>query len=62
MHPMMIMAVAREGEWERQRDRQELQLRSLALASRAQGVQGWHRASRFARGLLVGFGPRPRFS
>ena len=38
MHPMMIMAVAEEVERERQRDRHTVQLRSLALANRAEGV------------------------
>jgi hypothetical protein len=62
MHPMMIMAVAREVERERQRDRHEVQLRSLALANRAQGFDGSHAASRFARRLLAGISLRPRLS
>lgn len=62
MHPMMIMAVAREVESERRRDGHKVQLRSLALANRAQGVDGSHTASRFARGVLVGIGLRPRVS
>lgn len=62
MHPMIIMAVAREAEWERRRDQRKIHLRSLALANRAQGVDGSHTTSRVARGLLVGIGLRPRLS
>jgi hypothetical protein len=62
MHPTMIMAVAREVERGRQRDQQEVHLRSLALANHAQAVDSSHTASRFARGLLVGIGLRPRLS
>ena len=62
MHPTMIMAVAREVERERQRDQQEVHLRSLALANRARAVDSAHTASRFARGPLVGTGPRPGLS
>ncbi len=62
MHPTMIMAVAREVERERGLDRHKVQLRSLALAYRAQGFDGSHAASRFARRLLADLGLRPRFS
>ncbi len=57
MHPMMIMAVGREVETERQRDRHTVQLRSLALANRAQGLDGSHAALGFARRLLAGISP-----
>jgi hypothetical protein len=40
MHPMMIMAMAREVEKERQHERHQVQLRTLALANRAQGFDG----------------------
>jgi hypothetical protein len=62
MHPMMIMALAGEVERERRRDRHTVQLRSLALANRAQSFDGSHAASGFARRLLAGFGLRPRLS
>lgn len=61
MHPMMIMAVAREVERERGLDRHKVQLRSLALANRGQGFDGSH-ASGFARRLLAGISLRPRLS
>ena len=60
MHPMMIMAVAREVESERRRDRDRVQLRSLALADRAQGFDGSRAASGVARRLLAGISLRPR--
>lgn len=61
MHPMMIMAVAREIERERQRDRRNVQLRSLAGVNRGQGFGGSPAAGRFAR-LIPGISLRPRFS
>jgi hypothetical protein len=62
MHPMMIMAVAREVERERQHDRHQVQLRSLALANRARGFDGSPAAGGFARRLLAGISLRPRLS
>lgn len=62
MHPMMIMAVAREVERERQRERHEVERRSLALANRAHGFEGSRPASGFARRLPARIGLRPRFS
>ena len=62
MHPMMFMALAGEVERERRRDRRTAQLRSLALANRAEGFDGSHAASGFARRLLAGFRLRPRLS
>jgi hypothetical protein len=62
MHPMMIMAAAQEVERERQHDRHEVQLRSLALASHAQGFEDSHAASGFARRLVAGISLRPRLS
>jgi len=62
MHPMMIMAVAREIEDERQRGRHKVQRRSLALANRAQGFDGSPAASGFARRLVAGISLRPRLS
>lgn len=62
MHPMMIMAVAREVERERQRDRHKVQLRSLALANRAQRFEGSCAEGGLARRLLVGISLRPRLS
>lgn len=62
MHPMMIMAVAREVERERRRDRDSVQLRSLALANRAHGFGGFCAPSRVARRLSVGISLRPRVS
>jgi hypothetical protein len=61
MHPMMIMAVAREVERERQRDRHKVQLRSPALATRAQSFDVSHAASGFARRLLAGIACGPDF-
>ncbi len=60
MHPMMIMAVAREVETERQHDRHTVRLRSLALANRAQGTDGSHASSGHARRLFAGISLRPR--
>jgi hypothetical protein len=60
MHPIMIMAMAREVEIERQRDRHTNQLRSLAVAHRAEGFDGWHRANGFARRLFAGISLPPR--
>jgi hypothetical protein len=60
MHPMMLMAVARELETERQHDRHTVRLRSLALANRAQEADGSHAASGYARRLLAGISLRPR--
>jgi len=62
MHPMTILAVARDVERERQRDRHKVQLQSLALADRAQGIDGSRAASGFARRLLAGISLRPRLS
>lgn len=62
MHPMMFMAVAGEIERERQRERQTIQLRSLALANRAQGFEGSPAPRTFARRLLAGISLRPRLS
>jgi hypothetical protein len=62
MHPMMIIAVAREVERERQRDWHKLQRRSLALANSARGFDGSHAASGFGRRLLAGTSLRPRLS
>jgi hypothetical protein len=62
MHPKMIMAVAREVERERQRDRHTVQLQSLALANRAQGFDGSRARSGFARRLLAGISLRARLS
>jgi hypothetical protein len=62
MHPMMIMAMAREVERERRRDRRNVQLQSLALANLAPGFDGSPASSVFARWLRDGFGLRPRFS
>jgi len=62
MHPTMITALAREVEQERQRDRRTAQLLSLALANRAQSVDGSHAARRVARRSLVGISLRPRVS
>ena len=61
MHPKMIMAVAREVERERQRDRHTVQLRSLALANRAPGFDGSRAASGFARRWLAGIACGPGF-
>jgi hypothetical protein len=62
MHPMMIMAVAREIERERQRDRPRVQLRSLALANHARGFEGAPAARGFARRLLARISLRPQLS
>ena len=62
MHPMMMMAVAREVERERQSDRREVRLQSLALPNRAPGFDGSHAASVVAQRLLADLGLRPRFS
>ena len=62
MHPMMIMSLAGEVERERRREREAVQLRSLALANRAQGVEGSDAARGIARRLLAGVGLRPRLS
>jgi hypothetical protein len=62
MHPMMIMAVAREVERERERERHNAEPRALALASRARGFTGWPGASGLAQRLLVGFSLRPQLS
>ena len=62
MHPMMIIAVAREVEKERRRDRHTVWGRSPAPANRAAGFPGWHAASGFARRRLAELGLRPRFS
>lgn len=62
MHPMMIMAMAGEVARERRHDRHRAELRSLALANRAQGVDGAHVTSRFLRRLLAGVDLRPRLS
>lgn len=60
MHPMMIMAVARESVRERLPDRHQVQLRSPVVANRAQGFDGSRARSGFARPLAVGISPRPR--
>jgi hypothetical protein len=62
MHPMMIMALAGEVERARRSDRHAVQLRSLALANRARGVDGSGAARGLARRLLAGFGLRPGLS
>lgn len=62
MHPMMIMAVAREVEREHHGDRHKVELRSLALANRAQGLDGSHPASGVTRRLRAGISLRPRLS
>ncbi len=62
MHPMMIMAMAREFESERQRDRHNVQLGSLALPNRARGFDGSRAAIGFARRRLAGISLRPRLS
>jgi len=62
MHPMMIMAVAREIEDERQRGRHKVHLRSVALANRSQGLDGSSAAGGVARRLLNGISLRPRLS
>jgi hypothetical protein len=54
MHPMMIMAVAREVETQRQHERHTVRLRSLALAGRAQGTDGSHASSGHGHRLLAG--------
>lgn len=62
MHPKMMIAVANEVQGNRESERQWVQLRSLALANRAEGVDSSPAAGGFARGLLVGIGLRPRLS
>jgi hypothetical protein len=62
MHPMMIMAVAREAERERARERNQVKLRALAVANRAGGFTRSHGASGFARRLFVGISLRPQVS
>jgi hypothetical protein len=62
MHPMMIMAVAREVERDRQHDRNKVQLQSLVLANRAPGFDCSPATSGFERRLLAGISLRPRFS
>ena len=62
MHPRMIMAVAREVERERQRERHNVELRSLALADRAEGFGGSPAAGGFARRLVAGISMRPGLS
>jgi hypothetical protein len=62
MHPMMIMAVAREVERERQRDRHTVQPQSLALADRFRGFDGSQAAGGPARRLLARISLRPRLS
>ncbi len=58
MHPMTIMAVAREIEDDRQRGRHKVQLRSVALTNRAQRFDGSSAAGGFARRLLTGISLR----
>ena len=62
MHPMMIMAAAREVGRERQRDQHNVKLRSAVLANRAHGFDGSPAAGGFARRLLAGISVRPRLS
>jgi hypothetical protein len=60
MHPMMIMAVVREVDRERQRDRDTVQPRSLAVANHAQGFDGSRAPSGVARRLFASISLRPR--
>lgn len=62
MHPMMIMALAREIERERRHDRPKVQLRSLAVANPGQDFEGSPAAGGFARRLILGISLRARFS
>jgi uncharacterized protein YfiM (DUF2279 family) len=62
MHPMMMMAVAREVENERQRDRHKVQLCSLAVGDRAEGFDGSRAASGVARRMFAGISLRLRLS
>jgi hypothetical protein len=61
MHPMLHIAVARGVERDRQRARHEVELRSLAIASRARGFDGSRAGGSFAR-LFAGISVRPRLS
>ncbi len=61
MHPMMMMALARDVERDRRRERHDVQLRSLALANRAQALQR-SPVGGFARRLVAGISLRPRLS
>jgi hypothetical protein len=62
MHPMMIMAMGRQAERERQCEQQNGQLASQALANRLQDVGGSPVASGLTRGLLAGLNLRPGLS
>ncbi len=62
MHPKMMIALANEVQRNRESERQRVHLRSLAFANRAQGFDGSHAASGFARRLLAGISLRPGLS
>jgi len=62
MHPKMMIALATEVQRDRESERQRVELRSLARANRAQGFDGSHAASGFARRLLAGTSLRSRLS
>ena len=62
MHPKMIIALANEVQGDRESARQRVQLRSLAVANRAHGLDSSAAASRFARRLLAGISLRRRLS
>jgi len=62
MHAKMMIALAKEVERNSASERQRVQVRSLALANRAQALDGSHAAGGFARRLLVGISLRPRLS
>jgi len=62
MHPMMIMALAREVEREHQRGPDKAHLPSLPLPNRAHGLGGSRVASRFTRRPLAGTSLRRRLS
>ena len=59
MHSMIITAVVREVERDRQRN---AHLRSLAAADRAQGFDAFQAGRPFARRRLAGISLRPRLS
>jgi hypothetical protein len=62
MHPMMIMAVGRQVERERQCDQRKSQLGSRAFANRLQDAGGSPAASGLTRRLLAGRSLRPGLS
>jgi hypothetical protein len=61
MHPKMMIALANEVERDRQREREQVERRSLARADRSAGSPGFGSASPFAR-LIAGISLRPRLS